>query len=102
MRNVPIKISDKTMRPSPERKSRAEALEPGSPSELKSGADYPDVRTSKLDLEARPIYDPAGKPIDELNLDEGNYNGTSLKTSLMSPIQISRSTISHGVCQALT
>ena len=90
------------MRPSPERKSRSEGLEPGIPSELKSGADYPDVRTSKLDLEARPIYDPAGKPIDELNFDEGIFNGTSVKISLTSATQISRSTTSHGVCQAPT
>ncbi|KAI9848773.1 MAG: hypothetical protein M1838_000383 [Thelocarpon superellum] len=36
----------------------------------KSGVDYPAVRTSTIDVDAKPVYEPAGKPITEVNIDE--------------------------------
>ncbi|KAL2070600.1 hypothetical protein VTL71DRAFT_13626 [Oculimacula yallundae] len=35
-----------------------------------SGADLPGVSTSKIDVNAKPIYEPAGKPITQVNIDE--------------------------------
>ena len=35
-----------------------------------SGADLPAVATSKIDIDAKPIYEPAGKPITQVNIDE--------------------------------
>jgi pre-mRNA 3'-end-processing factor FIP1 len=35
-----------------------------------SGADLPVVSTSKIDVDAKPIYEPAGKPITQVNIDE--------------------------------
>ncbi|KAK4994250.1 Cleavage polyadenylation factor subunit fip1 [Elasticomyces elasticus] len=35
----------------------------------KSGADYPEVHTSKVDVDGTPIWGPAGKPITELDID---------------------------------
>jgi len=36
-----------------------------------SGADFPGIATSKIDVDAKPIYKPAGKPITQVNIDEG-------------------------------
>lgn len=35
-----------------------------------SGADLPGIATSKIDVNAKPIYEPAGKPITQINIDE--------------------------------
>lgn len=35
-----------------------------------SGAELPAVATSKIDVNAKPIYEPAGKPITQVNIDE--------------------------------
>ncbi|KAL9062207.1 MAG: hypothetical protein Q9157_009128, partial [Trypethelium eluteriae] len=35
----------------------------------KSGANYPEVRTSSVDVEANPTYPPAGKPITDIDID---------------------------------
>jgi pre-mRNA 3'-end-processing factor FIP1 len=35
-----------------------------------SSADLPAVATSKIDIDAKPIYEPAGKPITQVNIDE--------------------------------
>jgi len=35
-----------------------------------SGADLPGVATSKIDVDAKPIYEPAGKPITQVSIDE--------------------------------
>jgi pre-mRNA 3'-end-processing factor FIP1 len=36
-----------------------------------SGSDLPGISTSKIDVDAKPIYEPAGKPITQVNIDEG-------------------------------
>jgi pre-mRNA 3'-end-processing factor FIP1 len=36
-----------------------------------SGADLPGISTSKINVDAKPIYEPAGKPITQVNIDEG-------------------------------
>ncbi|MCJ1362563.1 pre-mRNA 3-end-processing factor fip1l1 [Acarospora aff. strigata] len=37
--------------------------------QLKSGAEYPAVRTSTIDIDAKPIFLPTGKPITEIDMD---------------------------------
>lgn len=41
------------------------------PAKLPSGADLPGIATSKIDVNAKPVYEPAGKPITQVNIDEG-------------------------------
>jgi pre-mRNA 3'-end-processing factor FIP1 len=36
-----------------------------------SGVDLPGLSTSKIDVNAKPIYEPAGKSITQVNIDEG-------------------------------
>lgn len=36
---------------------------------VKDGSKYPEVRTSSMDLDAIPTWEPAGKPITEVDLD---------------------------------
>lgn len=36
-----------------------------------SGADLPGIATSTIDVNAKPMYEPAGKPITQVNIDEG-------------------------------
>jgi pre-mRNA 3'-end-processing factor FIP1 len=38
-----------------------------------SGADLPGISTSKIDVNAKPIYEPAGKPITQVNIDDGMF-----------------------------
>lgn len=35
------------------------------------GSSYPAVKTSNLDVDAKPIYEPNGKPITEIDMDTG-------------------------------
>lgn len=37
----------------------------------RSGASYPPPPTSDVDIDAKPIYEPSGKPITEVDLDSG-------------------------------
>ena len=39
---------------------------------VRSGADFPALRTSKIDVDHMPFYQPVGKPLDEVDIDEGN------------------------------
>lgn len=43
-----------------------------------SGADLPGISTSKIDVNAKPIYEPAGKPITQVNIDEGMLGQVSV------------------------
>lgn len=45
--------------------------DPGKIPPLKSGADFPPVRTSKIDVDAKPIHEATGKPITKVDLDAG-------------------------------
>ena len=38
----------------------------------RSGASYPAIKTSQVDVDAKPIYEPNGKPITEFDMDAGN------------------------------
>ncbi|KFY53057.1 hypothetical protein V496_07935 [Pseudogymnoascus sp. VKM F-4515 (FW-2607)] len=46
---------------------KSESAKPSLPA---SGADLPAVATSKIDVDAKPMYDPARKPITQVNIDE--------------------------------
>ena len=35
------------------------------------GSSYPPVKTSKIDVDAKPIYELTGKPITEVDMDAG-------------------------------
>ena len=35
------------------------------------GSSYPAVKTSKLDIDAKPVYEANGKPITEIDMDAG-------------------------------
>ena len=69
IRNVPQRTStnDTTPAVAPIKKEAKEKKR--SPSV--SGADLPGIATSKIDVNAKPIYEPAGKPITQVNIDEG-------------------------------
>jgi pre-mRNA 3'-end-processing factor FIP1 len=43
-----------------------------------SGADLPGIATSKIDVDAKPIYEPAGKPITQVNIDEGTQKSGTM------------------------
>ncbi|KFX96308.1 hypothetical protein V490_03386, partial [Pseudogymnoascus sp. VKM F-3557] len=57
--------NDVTQKASAPKKS--ESVKPSLPA---SGADLPAVATSKIDVDAKPMYDPARKPITQVNIDE--------------------------------
>ena len=35
------------------------------------GTDFPEIRSSTIDVSADPIYEPVGKPISQVNIDAG-------------------------------
>ncbi|KAI9675241.1 MAG: pre-mRNA 3-end-processing factor fip1l1 [Bathelium mastoideum] len=54
----------------------------------KSGASYPEVRTSTVDVEPNPIHQPTGKPITEVDIDAGSFLAfvsSSISDGVLSP-----------------
>ncbi|KAI4240505.1 MAG: hypothetical protein L6R40_005097 [Gallowayella cf. fulva] len=49
--------------------TKAEATGRVSPTHTKSGASYPAFRTSSIDVDAKPVHGPTGKPITEVDMD---------------------------------
>ena len=45
------------------------------------GSSYPGIRTSKIDVDAKPVYEANGKPITEIDMDAGQRD-QSLKVYL--------------------
>jgi hypothetical protein len=71
---------------------------------LRAGATYPAIKTSKIDVEAKPIYEPNGKPITDIDMDAGispQVDTLGAKSLIMTSSKTFRRTISHGVDQAL-
>ncbi|KAI9761048.1 MAG: hypothetical protein M4579_001311 [Chaenotheca gracillima] len=68
IRNLPARSSsmDAVGKPPPQIKADT----PSRSTPAKSGADYPAVKTSNIDVDAKPIYEPAGKPLTQLDIDE--------------------------------
>jgi pre-mRNA 3'-end-processing factor FIP1 len=56
---VSIKVDGST-------RTEAQSIEP-----LATGEPPPAIATSTLEIDAKPIYDAAGKPITEVNIDTG-------------------------------
>ncbi|KAI9890921.1 MAG: hypothetical protein M1814_003420 [Vezdaea aestivalis] len=55
-------------KPQPEKTSST--AEPAKPTVTRPGSDFPAIATSKIDIDANPIFEPAGKPITQVDLDE--------------------------------
>jgi pre-mRNA 3'-end-processing factor FIP1 len=74
IRNVPQRTSanDTTPAAAPVKKETKESkIVPSG-----SGADLPGIATSKIDVNAKPIYEPAGKPITQVIIDAGRLQGS--------------------------
>jgi len=56
-------------RSSPAIKAEASAKEKEAPS--RPGSSYPAVKISSLDVDAKPVYEPNGKPVTEIDMDSG-------------------------------
>lgn len=48
-----------------------EAMAKDRENQSRPGSSYPAVKTSNLDVNAKPIYGPNGKPITEIDMDSG-------------------------------
>lgn len=73
IKNIPQRSisTDTTVKAPPtKREGSTKASVPSGPSGP-SGADYPAVRTSKVDVNAIPTHKGTGKPITQVNIDEG-------------------------------
>ncbi|KAH8678650.1 Fip1 motif-domain-containing protein [Tricladium varicosporioides] len=68
IRNIPQRTtsSDVPMK-APIAKKESKASKEASSS---SGANLPGLSTSKIDVDAKPLYEPAGKPITQVNIDQ--------------------------------
>lgn len=66
IRNIPQRAisSDVPAKPAPIKK------ETNAKGASSSSAELHPVQTSKIDIDAKPIYEPAGKPITQVNIDE--------------------------------
>ncbi|KAI0012429.1 Fip1 motif-domain-containing protein [Xylariaceae sp. FL0662B] len=63
IRNIPQRTASSDAATKP-------AIKKEDSSKSTSGADLPPVSTSKVDVNAIPVYKPAGKPITQVNIDE--------------------------------
>jgi pre-mRNA 3'-end-processing factor FIP1 len=68
IRNIPERAasSDTVTKPAAVKKETSVKATP-----TISGSYLPGISTSKIDIDAKPIYEPAGKPITQVNIDEG-------------------------------
>lgn len=64
-------VANEPVKPSPSPAIKVEAPNKPQATPPRSGASYPPVKTSKLDVDARPIYEPNGKPITDIDMDAG-------------------------------
>ncbi|MCJ1472435.1 cleavage polyadenylation factor subunit fip1 [Lambiella insularis] len=48
---------------------KVESARPATPTLSKSGSAYPPYKTSNIDVDVKPIYEPNGKPITEIDMD---------------------------------
>jgi hypothetical protein len=68
-RIIPVKRPSAEPNPSlPSRAVKSEGLKDTS---LKPGTEYPAIATSNIKLDGKPVYEPVGKPITQVDLDEG-------------------------------
>jgi pre-mRNA 3'-end-processing factor FIP1 len=73
IRNIPQRTttSDVAAKLPPVKKEKGAATKAAGTPPV-SGADLPGLAISKIDVDAKPIYEPAGKPITQVNIDEGS------------------------------
>lgn len=80
---------------------RSHAGDREAPVSQRVGTDFPEIRSSKIDVNADPIYEPVDKPISHVDIDAGMYiekvdiNIDSRISDI--PIQTSRSIPNRGV-----
>ena len=70
----------------------------GKDTPTRPGSSYPAVKSSKIDVDAKPIYEANGKPITEIDMDAGNLKGLPFRriSTLIRAYQIFQKTISPG------
>ena len=49
----------------------------GRESQSRPGSSFPAVKTSSIDIDAKPIYEVTGKPITDIDMDAGMLAGSS-------------------------
>jgi pre-mRNA 3'-end-processing factor FIP1 len=67
IRNIPQRTtsSEVTSKPSAIKKETSKGAQ------QVSGKDLPGLSTSKIKVDGKPVYQPAGKPITQVDIDEG-------------------------------
>lgn len=50
---------------------KASAVKKETPARGVTTSGLPGISTSKIDVDAKPLYKPAGKPITQVNIDDG-------------------------------
>ncbi|KAL8822681.1 MAG: hypothetical protein Q9191_006588 [Dirinaria sp. TL-2023a] len=62
-------VASEHARPSPSPTIKIEAQSRPTATPPRSGASYPAVRTSKIDVDVKPVYEANGKPITQIDMD---------------------------------
>ncbi|CAG8979888.1 hypothetical protein HYALB_00002662 [Hymenoscyphus albidus] len=70
IRNIPQRTSTSEAAPEPSPTTIKKAPKAAKLPPSGAGQDLPGIATSKIDVNAKPIYEPAGKPITQVNIDE--------------------------------
>ena len=113
LKQEPVRISSAesvpTLRTQQATNIKSETPAPGKKLSVRDGSKYPEFRTSTIDVNDIPVYDPAGKPITEVDLDAdvaaetkpwrvpgtdptGNHHSNSVKDTGSYRLQISSTT----------
>lgn len=72
LRNVPARKPSSDVHEETTASSRKNSVKAATP--VRSGADYPAIRTSKIDVDHVPIYKSTGKTVTEIDIDEGTVH----------------------------
>lgn len=70
-KSAPVRITPADSAPRPQASAPLKTEAPSKATPPRVGASYPATSTSKIDVDAMPIYEPNGRPITEINMDTG-------------------------------
>ena len=71
IRNAPQRTSSPSTISKSQPSSVIKSEPPVKAAPTKPGSSYPGIKTSKIDVDAKPIYEANGKPITEIDMDAG-------------------------------
>ena len=71
IKNAPARTTSPAVAPKAQPSANIKNEAPLKQAPTRLGSSYPAIRTSSIDVDAKPMYEPNGKPITEIDMDAG-------------------------------